>query len=146
MAEAKEDHRESELYRSETMRLYETILREYPSYERKDEVLFSLGYNLYEIGKKDQAVKRYEELIKHYPGSKFVADTYVQLGNHYFDVANVLARQRDVREGVRVEQPEASSRTRCTSWPGVTSTPASTRRRSRSCRTPSSLPRSRASR
>src|SRR5689334_20026446 len=44
VADAKEDHRESELYRSETMRLYETVLREYPSYERKDEVLFALGY------------------------------------------------------------------------------------------------------
>lgn len=98
VAEAKEDHRESELYRSETMRLYETILREYPAYERKDEVLFSLGYNLYEIGKKDAAVKRYEELIKHYPGSKFVADTYVQLGNHYFDVANNLARAKEMYE------------------------------------------------
>jgi tetratricopeptide (TPR) repeat protein len=98
VAEAKADHRESELYRSETMRLYETILREYPAYERKDEVLFSLGYNLYEIGKKDAAVKRYEELIKHYPGSKFVADTYVQLGNHYFDVANNLSRAKEMYE------------------------------------------------
>ncbi|MCA0449396.1 MAG: tetratricopeptide repeat protein, partial [Proteobacteria bacterium] len=90
VSEPKEDHRESELYRSETMRLYETILREYPSYERKDEVLFNLAYNLYETGKRDGAVKRYEELLKSYPGSKFVPDTYVQLGNHYFDVANVL--------------------------------------------------------
>ena len=96
--DAKEDHRESELYRSETMRLYETILREYPAYDRKDEVLFSLGYNLYEINKKDQGVKRYEELIKNYPGSKFVADTYVQLGNHYFDVANNLVKAKEMYE------------------------------------------------
>ncbi len=98
IADAKEDHRESELYRSETMRLYETILREYPAYERKDEVLFSLGYNQYEIGKKDLAVKRYEELIKNYPGSKFVPDTYVQLGNHYFDVANNLTKAKEMYE------------------------------------------------
>lgn len=98
VADPKEDHRESELYRSETMRLYEIILREYPAYERKDEVLFSLGYNLYEIGKRDQAIKRYEELIKNYPGSKFVPDTYVQLGNHYFDVANNLSKARQMYE------------------------------------------------
>ena len=88
--EPKEDHRESELYRSETMRLYETILREYPTYERKDEVLFNLAYNQYDLGKRDLAVKRYEELLKSYPGSKFVSDTYVQLGNHYFEVANIF--------------------------------------------------------
>ena len=98
VADAKEEHRESELYRSETMRLYETILREYPAYERKDEVLFSLGYNLYETGKRDQAVKRYEELIKNYPGSKFVPDTYVQLGNHYFDIANNLGKAKEMYE------------------------------------------------
>jgi len=98
VAEPKEDHRESELYRSETMRLYETILREYPSYERKDEVLFNLAYNLYETNKRDGAVKRYEELLKSYPGSKFVPDTYVQLGNHYFDVANVLEKARSYFE------------------------------------------------
>jgi tetratricopeptide (TPR) repeat protein len=97
-SEPKEDHRESELYRSETMRLYETILREYPSYERKDEVLFNLAYNLYDTGKRDQAVKRYEEMLKQYPGSKFVPDTYVQLGNHYFDVANILEKARSYFE------------------------------------------------
>ncbi len=98
VAEPKEDHRESELYRSETMRLYETILREYPTYERKDEVLYSLAYNQYEIGKRDLAVKRYEELLKSYPGSKFVSDTYVQLGNHYFEVANILEKAKTYYE------------------------------------------------
>ncbi|MBL8951450.1 MAG: tetratricopeptide repeat protein [Myxococcaceae bacterium] len=98
VADAKEDHRESELYRSETMRLYETVLREYPSYDRKDEVLFALGYNLYEIGKREQAVKRYEELIKGYPNSKFIGDGYVQLGNHYFDVANNLSKAKEMYE------------------------------------------------
>ena len=98
VTEPREEHRESELYRSETMRLYETILREYPAYDRKDEVLFNLAYNLYETGKKDLAVKRYEELLKGYPGSKFVPDTYVQLGNHYFEVANVLEKARTYYE------------------------------------------------
>ncbi len=98
VAEPKEDHRESELYRSETMRLYETILREYPSYERKDEVLFNLAYNQYDLGKKDQAVKRYEELLKAYPGSKFVPDAFVQLGNHYFEVAANLEKARTYYE------------------------------------------------
>lgn len=98
VAEAKEDHKDSEHMRSETMRLYETILREYPSYERKDEVLFNLAYNLYDLGKKDQAVKRYEELLKAYPGSKFVPDAFVQLGNHYFEVAANLEKARTYYE------------------------------------------------
>ncbi|MBK7858782.1 MAG: tetratricopeptide repeat protein [Archangiaceae bacterium] len=112
VADAKEEHRESELYRSETMRFYDLILREFPSYDRKDEVLFALAYNLYEMSsgliaegkageatkKRDQAVKRYEELIKGYPNSKFIGDAYVQLGNHYFDVANNLTKAKEMYE------------------------------------------------
>lgn len=98
-----ENHRESELFRSETMRLYETILRDYPAYERKDEVLFNLAYNQNELGRspqllgtpkgKDlvkQAVARYNELVKNYPSSRLVHDVYVQLGNHYFDANDLM--------------------------------------------------------
>lgn len=110
VADAKEDHRKSEMFRSETVRFYETILREYPTYDRKDEVLYSLGYNFYETGKRDAAVKRYEELIKNYPGSKFIADTYVQLGNHYFDVANNLGKAKEMYEKAFVStQPRIKS-------------------------------------
>ena len=81
----KQDHRESERYRAEVMSLYEDILRDYPQYEIRDEVLFSQGYNLYELGRQPEAVKRYEELIRDFPKSQFVPDAYIQLGNHYFD-------------------------------------------------------------
>jgi tetratricopeptide (TPR) repeat protein len=81
----KEDHHESERYRAETMSLYEDILRDYPQYKLRDEVLFSQGYNLYELGRGPEAVKRYEELIRDFPKSQFVPDAYIQLGNYYFD-------------------------------------------------------------
>ncbi|TSC21502.1 tetratricopeptide repeat protein [Corallococcus sp. Z5C101001] len=80
-----QDHRESERYRAETMRIYEDILRDYPQYPARDEVLFSLGYNLYELNRREDAVARYEELIRDFPKSQFVPDAYIQLGNHYFE-------------------------------------------------------------
>jgi tetratricopeptide (TPR) repeat protein len=81
------------VHRSETMRLYEAVLREFPTYERKDEVLFNLAYNLYEVGRREPAVQRYEELLRDYPSSRFVPDTLIQLGNHAFDVTNSLERR-----------------------------------------------------
>ncbi|WP_224248967.1 tetratricopeptide repeat protein [Hyalangium gracile] len=81
----KEDHRDSERYRAETMSLYEDILRDYPQYELRDEVLFSQAYNLQELNRGPEAVKRYEELIRDFPKSQFVPDAYIQLGNHYFE-------------------------------------------------------------
>ena len=97
-ADPREDHRESELYRSETMRLYDAVLREYPAYDRKDEVLFNLAYNLYETGQREQAVQRYEELLRDYATSRFAPDTYIQLGNHAFEVANSIERARGYYE------------------------------------------------
>lgn len=84
-AEPQQDHRESERYRAETMAIYEDILRAWPQYPKRDEILFSMGYNLYELGRKDAAVARYEELIRDFPQSEFVPDAYIQLGNHYFE-------------------------------------------------------------
>jgi len=108
--EPRETHRESELYRSETVRLYEAVLREYPSYERKDEVLFNLAYNLYELGQRGPAVRRFEELLRDYPGSKFVPDVFIQLGNHAFEVDNALERARAYYEKARqTPNPRISS-------------------------------------
>jgi cellulose synthase operon protein C len=94
-SELKADHRQSGLYRAETQRLYETILREYPKYGRKDEVLFNVADTLYESDRKAEAAKRYEELVESYPKSKFVADAQVNLGNYYFDIANQLGKARE---------------------------------------------------
>src|SRR5262249_14905122 len=93
-AEPKASHQESESYRAEAVALYERIRREYPKYQRKDEVLFALADNLYEIGRRAEAIARYEELLESNPSSSFAGDTYLQLGNHYFDVANDLSRAR----------------------------------------------------
>lgn len=81
----KADHAPSEQLRQEAMRLYDQVLAHYPKYERTDEVLFSLAYNLHELGKQGEAVKQYQELIKRYPKSRFVPDTWIQLGDHAFD-------------------------------------------------------------
>jgi tetratricopeptide (TPR) repeat protein len=88
------DHRDSEAYRAEAIALYQRVLREYPGYQRRDEILFALGYNLYEIGRRSDAVASYLELIRAYPNSSFVPDTFLQLGNHYFDVDNDLQQAR----------------------------------------------------
>ncbi|NOK18493.1 tetratricopeptide repeat protein [Corallococcus carmarthensis] len=95
-----QDHRDSERYRAETMRIYEAILSEYPDYPARDEVLFSLGYNLYELNRRQDAVARYEELIRDFPKSQFVPDAYIQLGNHYFE-NNKLAPAKENYEKAR---------------------------------------------
>lgn len=76
---------ESGLYKRQALKLYEEILGEYPTYHRKDEVLYNLGSSLYEAGNKTEGVKRYWELIKQYPNSDYAADAWLELGEHFFN-------------------------------------------------------------
>jgi len=85
--------RKSDAYRREALKLYQTILDNYREYPRKDEVLFNVAYNQYEIGNKAEALAAYNTLIKQFPGSRLVPDAYVQMGEHYF-AANDLRRAR----------------------------------------------------
>ncbi|QRK06894.1 tetratricopeptide repeat protein [Archangium violaceum] len=99
----KQDHRDSERYRAETMAIYESLLSDYKDWSQRDEILFYLGYNLQELGRRDDAVKRYLQLVEEFPQSQFVPDTYVQLGNHYFD-NNKLKEARDYYEKARASK------------------------------------------
>ncbi len=84
-AEPKLDNSGSRVQRDQALFLYRQILKDSPTYERKDEVLFTLAYNQYEDGKaRNEAVQNYWALIKQYPNSKFLYDAYVQLGEHFF--------------------------------------------------------------
>jgi cellulose synthase operon protein C len=104
--EPKVNNRESELYRSEVMRLYSSILKDYPTYSRKDEVLFNYAYNLYDVGKRDQAIEKYVELIKQYPDSKFVGDAFVQMGEHFFNTNQLAKARRSYEEAAKIKDPK----------------------------------------
>lgn len=94
LPEPKANHRESELYRSETIKLYETILDKFDNYERNDEVLFNLAYNMYETERKKEGVGLYWDLIKKYPSSRFVPDAYLQMGEHFFTTNQVFKAKK----------------------------------------------------
>ena len=86
--------RESELIAQNALRLYEKVLVEYPRYERNDEVLFYLGHNEYEAGNKKKGINHYWTLIKQFPKSHLVAESYLQLGEHFFNDNNVLKAKK----------------------------------------------------
>ena len=97
LKEPKQNTRKSDLYRQQAIDLYNKILTDYPQYPRKDDVLFNLAYNMYDLGKKKEAIARYWELIRQYPNSSHVPDSYVQLGEHFFN-SNDLDKARKAYE------------------------------------------------
>lgn len=98
--------RQSELYRKQALDIYEKIIKEYPDYPRKDEVLFVLGYNLYEMGKKNEGVKYYWELIKKYPNSKYAPDAYLSLGEHFFNNNEVFKAIQAYEKALTFNDPK----------------------------------------
>ncbi len=88
--EPKLDNRKSQVYTNQAMAIYGVLLKKCKDYERRDEVLFTEGYNLYESGKKQEGIKMYWELIKSHPDSRFVPDAYLAMGEHYFNNNDVF--------------------------------------------------------
>jgi len=88
--EPKINNRGSKVWTKAAMDIYRVILRNYKDYRRRDEVLFTMGYNLYETGEKSEGVKMYWELIKGFPESRFVPDAYLAMGEHYFNANDVF--------------------------------------------------------
>ncbi len=97
--------REGELYRQEALRKYDEILKEYPTYPRKDEVLFAFAFNKYEVGQKEEAIIKYAELIRQYPASRFVPDAYIQMGEHYFNTNNLEFARTAYQNALETNSP-----------------------------------------
>ena len=71
-----------------SIKLYQRIIADFPNYQYMDVVYYLLGYALYEQEEKKEAVEVYYKLVNNYPKSKFYAETYMRIGNYYFDDAD----------------------------------------------------------
>jgi len=104
--EPKMDSRKSKVYTEQAMAVYEVILKKYKDYMRRDEVLFTIGYNRYESGNKAEGVKMYWELIKSYPDSRFVPDAYLAMGEHYFNSNDVFNAKKAYEKAASAKDNE----------------------------------------
>ena len=64
------------------IRLYDDILRNYPQYQRADQVLFFLGSAYQEINEPDKAKTQFIRLTSEYSKSSYVPQAYVQIGEY----------------------------------------------------------------
>lgn len=60
------------------------LVLEFPKHPRTDAALYVLGKTLARLGK-DSAIDYYKQLIKSFPKSPLVADTYLSMGEWYFE-------------------------------------------------------------
>jgi cellulose synthase operon protein C len=91
---------QSEHYRLQSIERYREIVRDYPEYERLDQVLFSLGSNLWERDQADEALRVYGVLVQRFPDSEYVPDAYLSVAEHHFREGNVRVAQRGYERAV----------------------------------------------
>jgi TolA-binding protein len=104
--EPRSDTSRSDRQRALALVQFQKVLKTYSGYERKDEVLFVVAYNLYEAGQKEEALATYDALIKQFPQSKFVPDAWVQLGEHYFASNDLIRARAAYEKAAGYQQPK----------------------------------------
>ncbi len=74
-----------DVYAKKAIDTYTEIVQRYKDFERTDEVLYFLGYNLMELGEERKALVAYNRLVEKYPKSKYLPDAYLAFGEYYFN-------------------------------------------------------------
>ncbi len=79
---------------------FRKLVNEFPKHPRTDAALYSLAKTLARMGK-DSAVDYYKQLVKSFPKSPLIPDTYLALGEFYFEkhqVAEAIANYKKVMD------------------------------------------------
>ncbi|HTS82868.1 MAG TPA: tetratricopeptide repeat protein [Myxococcaceae bacterium] len=103
------DHRQSEAARARAMDAYARLLKSFPRYPRRDEVMFSLAYDLEDVGRSEEAAGQYRALLRDFPRSRFAPDAWLELGNRAFDAGALAAAQDAYQHAGRIGSPRVRS-------------------------------------
>ena len=72
-------------YNQKAIQLYEWFIRDFPKDPKKDQALFFLGYNYYELGNSTKGTEYYTQLSKEHPRSPYIVEVSFQLGEYWFE-------------------------------------------------------------
>jgi cellulose synthase operon protein C len=84
----------AKLLKEKAVETYSRILQDWPEFKDNDKVLFYLGHEYRELGRYDDLIARYEELVTKHPKSELVLDAYLVLGDHRFDKQDLVGAKR----------------------------------------------------
>lgn len=65
--------------------IYRDLVGRYPKHPRRDEMLYFMAMATMDRGKTDEAMSYFKRLVEETPKSRYVNDTLVQLGDHFFE-------------------------------------------------------------
>ncbi len=88
--EPKPNFNRSEAELTNAANAFRQLVNEFPKHPRTDAALYSLARTLGRMNK-ETSVDYYKQLIKSFPKSPLIPDTYLSLGEYYFDKHNIDA-------------------------------------------------------
>lgn len=66
------------------IKLYQKLLKKFPLYEHKDQVLYQMSRAYEEIGQVEKAMKVMNQLVREYPGSRHFPEVQFRRAEYYF--------------------------------------------------------------
>ncbi len=90
---------ESRNLKLHAIEIYQRILNVYPKFTERDKVHFYLAHEFKELGRIDEMLNEYAQIIQDHPKSKFAPEALLLTGDHYFGLADT-AKSRSYYERV----------------------------------------------
>lgn len=84
-----EEFKESNLYKTKAIQIYQYIMKNFPEYHELDKTMLLLGLALYEMNKKKESEELFQRVIKESKNIPYKVNAYLALGEFYFDAQNM---------------------------------------------------------
>lgn len=85
---------------------FRKLVNQFPKHPRTDAALFALAKTLLRLGN-DNAVNYYNRLITSYPKSKLIPETYLALGEHYFEKHQISLAIQNYKKAMKFKNNKA---------------------------------------
>lgn len=80
----------------EAIEVYDTVIDKFPTYRHRHRALFFKAHELRELGRQEEAMQTYSQLIKEYPESEFWEECHIIMGDYFFEEKKDLGRALSV--------------------------------------------------
>lgn len=84
----------AKLLKEKAVETYQRILADFPDFDDADKVHFFLAHEYRELGRYEEMIREYEQLVGKHPKSPLVLDAYLVLGDYRFDKQDLVGAKR----------------------------------------------------
>jgi tetratricopeptide (TPR) repeat protein len=103
---------EARLLKDQAIAVYRRILSEFPDYIDNDKITFFIAHEYRELGNFPEMIKTYVELVKKFPRSNFRFESWLILGDYYFDKGDVDEAMSNYRSILKNQETYAHNMAR----------------------------------